>query len=214
MSKYTIGKGITRSFIVSHSTELPHQAKKKHQSQPIESDNQASLKAKAAPIQAKLEKAYDTMLHRVKEQFDDVSKKTHPKVEEVVTKAKKTAVSLGELTEDEAEQIKAYLMRDLEDAGEFLKEAKKTLADWLYFDYKLVEEKFWNTYQSVATQVKGEWVEFHQRLGHAKEYKTGEIIGMGTLNCAKCHETLHFTESSTIPECPHCQGKKFIRKKG
>jgi hypothetical protein len=203
-----------RSLIVSHSTESLHTAKKKHPSESVESENKASLKEKAAPIQAKLEKAYDTMLNRVKEQFDDVSKKTHPKVEEVVTKAKKTAVSLGELTEDEAEQIKAYLMRDLEDAGEFLKEAKKTLADWLYFDYKLVEEKFWDTYQAVATQVKAEWVEFHQRLGHAKEYQTGEIIGMGTLSCVKCHETLHFTESSTIPECPHCHCKKFVRKKG
>ena len=164
--------------------------------------------------QEKLEKAYGTMLERVKEQLNDVTKKTEPVVDEVMEKAKHKAVELGELTEEEAEKIGEYLLRDLRDAGEFLKDAKRVLADWIYFDYKLIESKFWDTYKVVSKQVSAEWTEFSQRLKHTKEYRTGEVIGIGTLVCRECGEVLHFTKSSTIPKCPKCSGTQFMRKKG
>ena len=141
-----------------------------------------------------------------------MSKKAEPMVDDVMEKAKHKAVALGELTEEEAEKIGEYLMRDLRDAGEFLKDAKRVLADWIYFDYKLIETKFWETYKVVSKQVSAEWTEFSQRLKHAKEYKTGEVIGIGTLTCQSCHEVLHFTKSSTIPKCPKCAGTQFARK--
>jgi len=174
----------------------------------------AYMKKTAGKTQEKFEKAYDVMLSRVKEQLEDVSKKAEPKVGEFVSKAKVKAIQLGELTEEEAEKVGEYLMRDLHEAADFLKDAKKVLADWLYFDYKLVEQKFWETYKAVAKQAKEEWVEFNQRLKHAKEYNTGEVIGVGTLECTGCKEVLHFTRSSTIPKCPKCGGASFVRKKG
>lgn len=174
----------------------------------------AEVKKTTVETREKLEKAYDTMLVRVKEQLGDVSKKAEPMVGDLVHKAKDKAIQLGELTEEEAEQIGEYLMRDLHEAADFLKDAKKVLADWLYFDYKLIEQKLWETYKAVAKQAKLEWTEFNQRIKHAKEYNTGEITGVGTLECTNCKEVLHFTRSSTIPKCPKCGGTAFARKKG
>lgn len=160
----------------------------------------------------RLEAAYGTMLSRVKEQMDELSKRAEPVMSDFFAKAKQKAIQLGELTEKEAEQIEEYVQRDLQEAAVFMEDAKKALSDWIYFDYKVIEESFWETYKAVAAQVKLEWVEFNQRLKHAKEYNVGEIIGMGTLECVNCKETSNYNKSSTIAKCPQCGCDKFVRK--
>lgn len=191
----------------SPSTKTPEASEARQKSQ----HESKSMPYSVTTVQAKLEKAYDTMLSRLKDQLEDVSKRK-PNIDEMITKAKNKAVTLGELTEEESEQIKKYIERDLQEAAVFLKEAKKTLADWLNFDYKLIEEKCWETFNAVIEQVKAEWVEFNQRIAHSKEYTAGEVVGMGALTCAQCHETIHFTKSTTIPVCPQCKHDKFFRQ--
>lgn len=152
----------------------------------------------------KLAHAYTKMLERIK----------HAAVlEKAIESARKTAVELGELTQDEAEKVSMYLKRDLEDAGKYLAATGKELADWLAFDWRLIEERTWETFSAAADKTTLEWLALQQQLQLGPEYRTGEVTGIGTLCCVNCTEAIHFRQAAHIPPCPKCHHTAFIRAK-
>lgn len=159
----------------------------------------------------KLLTAYTHMLERVKGFLDNLDEQATPAIHKAIETARKTAVELGELTHEEAEKISLYLKRDLQDAGQFLKESGQELADWLVFDWQLIEERIWEAFLSVADQTQLAWLEFEQQLELGPRYTTGEITAMGTLYCVACSQPLHFYQIAHIPPCPKCHGTEFIR---
>lgn len=171
----------------------------------------SSFVATSTQAKDKLSQAYDQMLVRVKETYQQVSQEGQPYIMSTLAKAKEKAIQLGELTEAEAEQVAQSLQRDLADAAVFVKDAKKLLSDWLYFDYKLVEGSCWDNFKAVVNQVKREWAEMSQRSA-ASDYKKGQVTGAGSLECTQCHHVLHFSGTTTIPECPSCHHSSFKRK--
>ena len=42
-------------------------------------------------------------------------------------------------------------------------------------------------------------------------WHSGQIAGIGTLECAQCGEQLHFHKTGRIPPCPKCAGTEFAR---
>lgn len=159
----------------------------------------------------KLTQAYEKMLHRTKTAYEDFNENTRPKIHEHIQEAKQKAVELGELTEEEAQQIADYLQRDLHDAAVYLVEFKQSLSDWLYFDWKLAESNLWKSFSKLADQTALELYEFKQQIRPKTEYKTGEVFGVGTVKCVDCEQLLHFRETSHIPPCPNCKGDSFVR---
>lgn len=155
--------------------------------------------------------AYNRMMERVKESFEQVEDKTLAALQHSVDRAKDTAVKLGELTRDEAEEIGAYLRRDLEDAGEYLADTGKELRTWLHFDLELVEERLWEMFTAAADQTKLAYLELALRAQRASEYHTGEITTVGSLKCKACGEVLHFHATAHIPPCPQCRSTVFVR---
>ena len=162
-------------------------------------------------VTQKLLDAYSQMLERVKHSLDDLEERTAPAIYNAIESARKTAEELGELTQDEAEKVSMYLKRDLQDAGKFLNETGKELADWLAFDWQLIEERTWEAFLSVADKTKLAWFEFEKQLELGTRYATGEITSAGTLYCIHCTQALNFYKVTHIPPCPKCHSKVFIR---
>ncbi len=155
----------------------------------------------------KMVAAYETMLERV----NQFTGKAGPVLGNAIDHARETAVELGELSREEADKIATYIERDMKDAAEFLVETRQDFKDWFQFDVQLIEAKLFDMFASVADQTSIELRELAERAKRVSRYKTGEIIGPGTLQCTACGEQLHFEKAGHIPPCPKCHGTEYKR---
>ncbi len=122
-----------------------------------------------------------------------------------------TAVNLKELNPDEAKNIGDYLLRDLQDAAEFIVSTEQALVDWISFDIELVEERLFNMFSLMVDQSRLELDNLAERAHQAMEWHTGEITGLGTLYCANCNKAMHFKKPNYISACPNCESTLFVR---
>lgn len=160
----------------------------------------------------KLVHAYNAMMERVKTAIEEAGEGTSPKVSELVARAQKKAIELGEVSGDEAIKIGDYLKRDLDAAADYLaSEETEELINWLKFDIELIEDRLLEMFLSVADQTKVELMALEERAAHADEYYTGEITGPGTLVCSACDEHIHFHKPGHIPPCPKCHATVYKR---
>ncbi|HDZ16606.1 MAG TPA: hypothetical protein ENI26_02585 [Methylophaga aminisulfidivorans] len=164
-------------------------------------------------FETKLNEAYDKMMERVQQLFDDAEQQALPTLQRNLDKAKKQAVELKELTHDEAEKIALYIERDLHDAADYIESSGKTVSEWLAFDFEQVENRLLELFASVADKTRLELQQITQMAKTAQQYHTGEVAGIGTLVCDACGCELNFTKTSRIPPCPKCHKTTFSRKK-
>jgi len=154
--------------------------------------------------------AYDLMLERVKAFLAETGKETQPYLQRATDYAKEKAVELGELTREEAEDIAEYLRRDVHDAATYLGEHGDELKDWLRLDLLLIENELLDMFSQVVDKTR---LELHQLAiqSEVQGWHTGQITGIGTLECTQCGEHLHFHKTGRIPPCPKCAGTEFTR---
>jgi len=158
--------------------------------------------------------AYNRMLESIKSFVVEAEKEFGPKIQFGIAAAKDNVAKLGELTQHEVDIIGGYLHRDLHDAGDYLRENGKELADWLKFDIALIEDRLIDTFSVLADQTKVELAQLADRANQIGIWKTGEITGIGTLVCKSCGEQLQFQKPEHIPPCPKCNASEFKRSAG
>lgn len=156
-------------------------------------------------------RAYHRMLERVREGLEKAEQESVPKVRERIDDAMEKAVELGELSREEGEKVAGYLRRDLEDAGRFLAETGQAWKEWLRFDMQYMQDSMWDMFARVADQTSLALKEFRREMRRYDEFRAGEVIGFGTLECNGCGKQLQFQEPATIPVCPECGGNAFVR---
>lgn len=161
--------------------------------------------------QDRLLDAYHAMLERVKASIELADEEAIPTLARNIEAAREKAVELGELSREEAEKIGDYLKRDLEDAGEFMEKTGKALGDWLSLDLEMIEDKLLEMFRVAADRTSVELAELAERAAAYGEWKSGEIIGIGTLECKSCGEHIHFHKPGHIPPCPKCHGSHYRR---
>jgi hypothetical protein len=151
------------------------------------------------------------MLERVHDGLEDLEQHTLPALRRSIEKAQETAVELGELTRDEAEDIGAWLYRDLVAAGSHFKASGSDFGAWLRFDTALVEQRLWDLFSRAADRTSLALLDFREQLERAAHYGTGQVTGPGTLACENCGKQLHFHAIGHIPPCPKCHHTRFER---
>ena len=117
----------------------------------------------------------------------------------------------GELTREEVTKIGDYLKRDVEDAANFMDINGKELKDWLRYDLDLIEGTFGETFSKMVNETRETLNNFEQEATRFGEWHTGEIVGLGTFECKKCGEVIHFHKPGHVPPCPRCHGSKYRR---
>jgi len=153
--------------------------------------------------------AYNRMLERLRASWHKAEEQTLPTLRENLDRAQEKAAELGELTREEAERIADYLERDLEDAGNYLDDSGRQLGDWLGFDLQYAESRLAELFAAVVDQSRVELGQWDRRI---HERHTGEITGIGILECQNCGEALHFERTGRIPACPKCGGTVFNKR--
>ncbi|MFA5627025.1 MAG: zinc ribbon-containing protein [Thiohalomonadaceae bacterium] len=156
--------------------------------------------------------AYYRMLERLKNSLDSASEKATPVIEQAISQAQEAATELGELSREEAERISQYLRRDIEDAAMFLNESGTELKDWLKFDLQMVEQHLAEIFRDSVDHTRLALTQLAQHANKLGEWRTGEITGIGTLQCKSCGESLNFHRISRIPPCPKCHNTTFRRQ--
>lgn len=159
----------------------------------------------------KLARAYHKMVNRVYSALGEPSSKGQSEVPGGIEKAKQKAVELGELSEEEADQLGEYLRRDLQDAAKYLTDTGKALSDWLMLDLELIEEQLLNAFSQVADKTRLELAYWAEQARYGQDYHTGETIGMGTFACVNCGKRLYFHQAECMPPCPQCGHTLFKR---
>ncbi len=157
-------------------------------------------------------RSYHNMIERVRAVFEYGTKTgVAPSLVHSIQLGKDKAVELQELSREEAERLGDFLRRDIEDAAHYLANTEGDLAEWMRFDLALIEERLVETFLIVADRTQVELSEWAEEARHANEYRSNDITGPGTLQCAACDHTVHFQEPSHIPECVRCGGNLFKR---
>lgn len=156
----------------------------------------------------KLVAGYHTMMQRIKDALPQAREKT---LREHIDKAQEKAVTLGELSPEEAQKIGHYLHRDLKDAAYYTGDNQQALADWMRFDLQLIEERFLEMFSLMVDHTQIELHNLAERARQAIEWNSGEITGPGSLYCANCGKAVHFHQPDYIPPCPNCGARLFKR---
>ncbi|MEW5755584.1 MAG: zinc ribbon-containing protein [Pseudomonadota bacterium] len=155
-------------------------------------------------------KAYDRMLERAKSVAPVTESEKRPYLLRAIDYAREKAVELGELTREEAEDIADYLRRDIHDAATYLGEHGNELRDWLQLDLILIEDRLLDLFSQVVDKTRLE-LDLLAMNAETADWKTGEVTGIGTLECVECGELLHFHKTGHIPPCPRCNATTFRR---
>jgi hypothetical protein len=161
----------------------------------------------------RLSRAYDVMLERAIEAFDAATQKTESFLEHAVETASRKALELGELTYEEAHNVKDYLVRDVHDAARYLAEHERELADWLRLDLLLVETRVSQSFANAVERARSDLKHLSKTTGKLFEWHTGEITAIGALSCKGCGKSIHFHRTGRIPPCSRCRGTVFTRVK-
>lgn len=162
----------------------------------------------------RLIQAYNRMMERLHARLAELEKAEQevlPTLQHGIEHAAETAVTLGELTRQEARLIGAYLKRDLHDAGHHLATTGHELSAWLRFDLDQVEERLLELFSRAADRTRLELLDLAETAARTSDYWTGEITGPGSLQCDACGEILAFRTTSAIPACPRCGATQFSR---
>lgn len=160
------------------------------------------------PNEGRLASAYHRMLDRARELLDDSAEFS---LREALEDASRRAVEFGELTRGEAEEVAAYLRRDLHDAGAYLSRSGRELRDWARIDLTMVEQGLLDLFTRAADRSRIEFETFERELRDGPVYRSGEMTGPGTLRCPTCGQTMHFHAPGRIPPCPRCHATEFRR---
>lgn len=155
--------------------------------------------------------AYKRMLERVKDLLHEREGHDGTGLEDSVEAAKQQAVSLGELSPEEADAVGGFVQRDLREAGKHLAGTGSELRTWLGIDLQLMEDYLLDMFAQAADKTRLELMQLEHNAMEASRYHTGEIAGPGTLQCVACNEPLHFYSVGHIPPCPKCHGTVFTR---
>ncbi len=163
------------------------------------------------PATDRLIQAYNRMLERLHDSLQETESKALPALRHAIEKARHTAVELGELSQDEAEKIGAYVKRDVEDAAGYLADTGHEFRDWLRFDLHQIEDRLLETFAGVADRTRLEMLELQQTLERDPPYRAGEITGPGTIYCTACNTAMTINHTTRITPCPNCGNETFRR---
>ena len=153
--------------------------------------------------------AYNDLMGHLYEVMDN----TLHSIAEGLDIAKDKTRELGDLTQDEINDIADFLMRDITHAAHSSSktEDNDSLSEWFKFDIDLIENFALDAFGSLADKTRITLAKIENQANKYHPYKTDDIAGPGTFSCDHCGKKIAFKSTSTIPKCPECQAESFTR---
>lgn len=149
------------------------------------------------------------LYQKLAERTAEILEEGRKSMDDALKKASAEISAGGDYTREKAEQVGAYLRRDLADFGKRAQQASDTVVNAVE-PHRVVygmQSGLAKLFKSTA-EVLTEWAE---KSEHSLMFKTGEITSPGTLTCKDCGKEMHFKSTVRIPPCPQCH-KTLFRK--
>jgi len=154
---------------------------------------------------------YERYTEKTREFFNESREATVKALDEALDKAKDSLEKTGELTQEEGQQFKAYLQRDLEQTGNDF----NRWSDWVKTHSS--PNRVQSGFMELTAKIADSGSDFLHRLSewanHTGVYHTGEIAVPGAFKCRDCEAEIHFKASGRLPPCPKCH-KTEVRRVG
>lgn len=161
--------------------------------------------------QEKWLKIYHQLAEKTGEAMQKLKQEAQPVMQKSMEKAKELLADAEDHTREELDKVSDYLARDLQSAAKYIVEGEKSLADWLRTDLLYLEDKTIEAFSNMVDQTAMELHTLKQNADQFGEWHTGEIAGIGVLECKSCGQLVHFNEAGHIPPCPKCHASTFKR---
>lgn len=152
---------------------------------------------------------YQKVMERLSNQLTDLDKLSAPQFREWLDKSAAYVQAAGDMTRDELELVASYIRRDVASFADSYRRNSEAFKESP--TYQALESGFWHWLLELTDKTKCEWVEIADDLKHHGEYRTGEVVGLGTLTCEHCGHQLHIDHPEILGTCPACDGKLFSR---
>jgi len=159
----------------------------------------------------RLAQGYERLMQRVRELLRGTEASALPSLDELMHKAADAMVEVGDLTRIEAQRLATWLGDDLRDAAQHLRKDGAELRDWLRFDVGLLETQLAERLSVLADHTREELERLDTEAHAAREARTGEVVGPGTLFCQECGQSATLKSSGRVPPCAKCHGTLFAR---
>lgn len=162
-------------------------------------------------LQERLVKAYDQMMEHATAALEHTRSDTLPNLRHLLEAARDKTIEMGELTREEADKVMEFIHRDLGHAAVYMEANRRELSDWLRFDIQLLEQGLAKVFGQMVDHTREALDDLAVRADSIG-WKTGEIVGPGTLHCKNCQQLLHFHKTGHIPPCPKCKHTHYERE--
>jgi len=158
-----------------------------------------------------LPQLYDHLIERAAKRLKDLGSGTTVTLQQVLEEVGTRAIELGELTREEMEQLLRLIHNDLHDAARYGLERERDFTDWLRLDALLIEKQLHQRTARLVDMARQEARHAGKEPRHPLDWHTGEVTGIGSLECRDCGQVIHFYQAATIPPCPKCHSSHFHR---
>lgn len=108
-----------------------------------------------------LTSGYERMLERIRAQLNEAEINAPLPVYMAIEEARERAVALGELTQNEAQQVATFVKRDLLHLRDILARAHQGVRTWLGIDLGMIEQGLLDV---LADPARVDWLRLQQEL--------------------------------------------------
>lgn len=123
--------------------------------------------------------------------------------------AEKYISAATEMTQDEAELLRQYFRRDLQEFADSYRQQRRAFRESPF--YLSLVDTFWQSLAEITDKTQCEWQEIEQELARRSEYNSGDWVGLGRLKCANCGHEQQLSRPTQLTACQQCGHKRFIR---
>lgn len=139
--------------------------------------------------------------------LNEVKEEQTPHLTEFIKQAKLYANAAETMSEEKLHLFAENLKYDFHD---FYQKNSAEVKHSIYIG--ILNETLWDNLAKLTDKSQVEWAELVEDFNHDGYYQSGDIIGLGELECQKCHQTIHITHCSELGLCAKCGSEDFLRQ--
>ncbi|WP_220718463.1 zinc ribbon-containing protein [Agarivorans litoreus] len=151
-------------------------------------------------------KAYQAFVEDLEKRIQESGEVGQEELSKLIDTTQEYLQAASDLSQDEWQLIANYVRRDLSDWKTDYQRAYEESPSMA-----LLKESIWYWLAKLSDQSQVEWHELIGDLQHQGVYQSGELIGLGVIECAECGDKTALWHPTIISSCEHCQGKRFYR---
>ncbi len=153
-----------------------------------------------------LTELYEKMSRTLRDNLERAGTLTEEAFERALRETRDWAGKFREHYADDVNRVSDYIRRDWHEAIRFTQQQARRS-----FDLDRLQAGVLGVLGRLAKSAGAQLDAFAGKVSERLTYKTGEIAGSGSLQCAQCEQVLSFEKATRIPPCPKCRNTTFRR---